>query len=219
MSEPLLPREVRRRLAMIQHAEEVTGNVAMTCRYYGISRTVYYRWLGRYREQGVDGLRDLSRRPRHSPNATHVDVVGKILYLRQNYHFGPAKIAMYLKRYHDVEVSPSGVWRILKRLDLNRLPASQRYKRLDKRWQRYEKQLPGHQVQIDVKFVEPLSPRPGPPSVGAQVLPVHRDRRLHPVTCAAHLPALRPENRDPVRRLRNRAAALPGADHPDRQWR
>jgi hypothetical protein len=32
---------------------------------------------------------------------------GKILYLRQNYHFGPGKIAMYLKRYHDVEVSQS----------------------------------------------------------------------------------------------------------------
>jgi transposase len=109
MSDPLLPREVRRRLAIIQHAEEVTGNVAMTSRYYGISRTVYYRWLRRYREQGVDGLPDLSRRPRHSPNATHVDVVGTILYLRQNYHFGPGKIAMYLKRYHDVEVSHSGV--------------------------------------------------------------------------------------------------------------
>lgn len=156
MSDPLLPREVRRRLAIIQHAEEVTGNVAMTCRYYGISRPTYYTWLRRYREQGVDGLRDLSRRPIHSPNATHVDVVGKILYLRKNYHFGPGKIAMYLKRYHDVEVSQSGVWRILKRLDLNRLPASQRYKRLDKRWQRYEKQLPGHQVQLDVKFVQPL---------------------------------------------------------------
>jgi transposase len=97
MSEPQLPREVRRRLAIIQHAEEVTGNVAMTCRYYGISRQVYYRWLQRYREHGVDGLRDLSRRPHHSPNATHVDVVGKILYLRQNYYFGPGKIAMYLK--------------------------------------------------------------------------------------------------------------------------
>jgi transposase-like protein len=59
MSEPLLPREVRRRLAIIQHAEEVTGNVAMTCRYYGISRTVYYRWLRRYREQGLDGLREV----------------------------------------------------------------------------------------------------------------------------------------------------------------
>jgi hypothetical protein len=30
------------------------------------------------------------------------------------------------------------VWRILKRLNINRLPSSQRYKRLDKRWQRYE---------------------------------------------------------------------------------
>src|SRR5271165_6746873 len=126
MSEPQLPREVRRRLAIIQHAEEVTGNVAMTCRYYGISRQVYYRWLRRYQEQGIDGLRDLSRRPHHSPNATHVDVVGKILYLRQNYHFGPGKIAMYLKR-----------------LDLNRLPASQRYKRLDRRWKRYEMNRPG----------------------------------------------------------------------------
>lgn len=50
----------------------------------------------------------------------------------------------------------SGVWRILKRLDLNRLPASKRYQRHDRRWQRYEKQLPGHQVQIDVKFIAPL---------------------------------------------------------------
>jgi transposase InsO family protein len=91
---------------------------------------------------------------------THVDVVGKIIYLRKNYHFGPAKISMYLKRYHDVTISNSGVWRILKRLDMSRLPTSQRYKRLDKRWQRYEKQLPGHQVQIDVKFIEPIKGAP-----------------------------------------------------------
>jgi hypothetical protein len=32
--------------AIIRHAQEVTGNVALTCRYYGISRTVFYRWLG-----------------------------------------------------------------------------------------------------------------------------------------------------------------------------
>jgi hypothetical protein len=98
MTEPQLPREVRRRLAIIHHAEEVTGNVAITCRYFGISRPTYYTWLRRYEKEGVDALRDLSRRPRTSPNATHVDVVGKILYLRQNYHFGPGKIAMYLKR-------------------------------------------------------------------------------------------------------------------------
>ena len=63
---------------------------------------------------------------------------------------------MYLKRYHDVEVSPSGVWRILKRLDMSRLPASQRYRRHVDRWKRYEKPLPGHRVQIDVKFIAPL---------------------------------------------------------------
>jgi hypothetical protein len=52
-----------------------------------------------------------------SPNATHVDVVWKIIYLRQNYHFGPANIVIYLKRYHDVSISQSGVWRILKCLE------------------------------------------------------------------------------------------------------
>ena len=95
--------------------------------------------------------------PGSAPNATRTEVVGKIIYLRQHYHFGPAKIAMYLQRYHDIQISHSGVWRVLKRLDLNRLPASQRHKRHDRRWQRYEKPLPGHRVQIDVKFIEPLA--------------------------------------------------------------
>ena len=84
-------------------------------------------------------------------------MVEKIIYLRTNYHFGPDKISMYLRRYHDIEVSNSGVWRILKRLDLNRLPASQRYKRHDRKWKRYEKPMPGHAVQVDVKFIAPLS--------------------------------------------------------------
>jgi Integrase core domain len=91
--------------------------------------------------------------------------VAKIVYLRQHYHFGPAKIATYLKRYHDVEVSSSGVWRTRKRLGMNRLPASQRYQRHDRRWKRYEKPQPGHRVQIDVKFIEPLpgaAPAAGP---------------------------------------------------------
>jgi transposase InsO family protein len=83
-------------------------------------------------------------------------VVGKIVHLRKTYHFGPAKISMYLKRYHDLGVSTSGVWRILRRLEMNRLPASQRYRRHVDRWKRYEKPQPGHRVQVDVKFVAPL---------------------------------------------------------------
>jgi hypothetical protein len=101
--------------------------------------------------------------------------VEKIIWLRQHYHFGPAKIAMYLARYYHVTISTSGVWRILKRLGLNRLPASA---------------LPATQPAV-----EPLrkaTPRPPaasrreihrttrPNSPEAKVLPVHRDRRLHP---------------------------------------
>ena len=149
-------RKVRHRLAVLRHAEEVSGNVAATCRYYGISRQVFYKWRRRFEEGGEEGLRDRSSAPFHSPNATKAEVVGKIIYLRQHYHFGPMKISMYLKRYHDVEIGHSAVWRVLKRLELNRLPASQRYKRHTDRWKRYEKPLPGHRVQVDVKFIEPL---------------------------------------------------------------
>src|SRR5215831_8654138 len=138
-----MDKNAARRLAIIRHAEELTGNVALTCRYYGISRTVFYRWLRRYEAEGLAGLRDRSKRPQHSPHQTPSEVVGKIIYLRQNYHFGPAKISMYLKRYHDVEISNSGVWRILKRVDLSRLPACQRYQRHDRKWKRYESRCPG----------------------------------------------------------------------------
>jgi transposase-like protein len=43
-----LDRNAARRLAIMKHAEEVTGNVSLTCRYYGTSRQVFYRWLHGY---------------------------------------------------------------------------------------------------------------------------------------------------------------------------
>jgi transposase InsO family protein len=156
VTEKELARGAAHPLAIIRHAQEVTGNVSMTCRYFGITRQAFYKWLRRYEDQGLEGLRDRSRRPHVIPHATKPEVVDKIVYLRKHYHFGPHKISMYLKRYHDVQVSPSGVWRILNRLGMSRLPASQRYRRHVDRWKRYEKPLPGHRVQIDVKFIAPL---------------------------------------------------------------
>ena len=44
MTEQQLLRMAKRRLAILRHAEEITGNVALTCRYYGISRQCFYSW-------------------------------------------------------------------------------------------------------------------------------------------------------------------------------
>lgn len=199
-------------LAVLRHAEEVTRNVSATCRYYGISRPTFYRWLHRYEELGEEGLRDGSSRPHHSPLATSTEVVGKIIYLREHYHFGPRKISMYLARYHDIQIGHSGVWRMLQRLDMNRLPSSQRYKRHDRRWKRYEKQLPGNRLQVDVKFIEPIG---GSRKKHYQYTAMTTVEDPGP----AGVPAQQPEDRDPVRGLRPREAPVRRRVHPDRQRR
>ena len=154
MSEKEILRLQKWRLGVLHHVEEVTHNVAKTCRYYGIGRTAYYEWLNRYQKEGEEGLRDKSRRPHNSPMATPVEIVAKVVYLRQTYHFGPLRIKMYLERYHGIGVNRSSIWKILKRLNMNLLPASQRYKKHTERWKRYEKPQPGHRLQVDVKFLE-----------------------------------------------------------------
>ena len=90
MTEQEQRRGAKHRLAVIRHCEEVTHNVSKTCRYYGISRQCYYRWLERYCDEG-GRLRERSRGPKNSPRATKDDVVAKVIYLRQHYHFGPPK--------------------------------------------------------------------------------------------------------------------------------
>ncbi|WP_395168580.1 hypothetical protein ACGP04_06195 [Piscirickettsia salmonis] len=76
----------------------------------------------------------------------------KIVYLRTTYHFGPLKISWYLERFHDIKVSRSGCYYILLRNRLNRLPENIR-KRSMPQFKRYEKKVPGHHVQVDVKFL------------------------------------------------------------------
>ena len=141
------------RLKVLQAAKSA-GNVARTCRHFGISRKTFYKWRRRYLEQGDIGLADRARAPHRSPRATPADVVSKILYLRQHYHFGPSRIAAYLLRFHQIRIAVSTVHRVLERLGMNRLPANQKHQPHGKRWQRYEKPQPGHRLQLDVKFLE-----------------------------------------------------------------
>lgn len=149
-----LTRLMNWRLKVLRHASEVSKNIAQTCRHFGISRPCFYKWQRRHSELGVAGLCDRPRRPHRFPRATPDEVVSKILYLRQNYHFGPARISDYLKRFHRVRIATATVHRILGRHGMRRLPANQKHQHHKKRWKRYEKQQPGHRLQMDVKFLE-----------------------------------------------------------------
>ena len=141
------------RFKVLQRAAEC-HSVARTCRHFGISRQAFYKWKKRFDEYGTAGLSDRPRRPHRSPRATPAAIVSKILYLRENYHFGAGRIAGYLKRFHQLSIATSSVHRILRRHGLARLPANQKHRPHKQRWQRYEKPQPGHRLQMDVKFLE-----------------------------------------------------------------
>jgi transposase InsO family protein len=149
-------RLVNLRLSWFRHVQEITHNVAKTCRYYGMARRTYYFWWNRYQESGIEGLKDRSKIPHHCPRATKAEVIEKIVYLRQHYYFGPRKIQMYLLRYHRIKIHASTIHRILNRLGMNRLPANQKYRPVRERFKRYEKPIPGHYLQVDVKFLGPV---------------------------------------------------------------
>ena len=108
------------RFKVLQRACERSRNVARTCRHFGISRQAYYRWKRRFEAHGAAGLSDRPSTPHRSPSATPREVISKILYLRQTYHFGPGRIADYLKRFHQRSLAVSSVHRILVRHDMNR---------------------------------------------------------------------------------------------------
>src|SRR5688500_8165411 len=83
------------RLKMLQRAAERPRSVAQTCRHYGVSRRVFYKWKKRFEAHGAAGLCDQPRVPHRAPRATTAEVVSKILYLREHYHFGAGRIADY----------------------------------------------------------------------------------------------------------------------------
>jgi transposase InsO family protein len=142
------------RCRVVQEGTSSPRNIARTCRRFGLSRQAFYRWKRRFEANGDAGLWNRSARPHRCPTALAPEVVSKILYLRQHYHFGPSRIADYLRRFHQYAIAVSSVHRVLVRHGMNRLPANQKYRAHAKRWQRYEKPQPGLRVQLDVKFLE-----------------------------------------------------------------
>ena len=78
----MTPAEIifHRRVAVLEHAQK-TGNVAETCRVFGISRTRYYQWKKVADRYGLDALVPKARRTPQMPDATPTHVVQALLTL------------------------------------------------------------------------------------------------------------------------------------------
>lgn len=144
----------RLRLRWIEHYEQVTKKVAVTCRYFGISRGTFYLWYHRYMSHDTEGLKNKSCRPHKICYQIPKDVVETILMLRHQRGYGPVRMSYHLKKKYNWFVSHTTIWRLYKEHGLSRL----RYKSQWQRYpQRYSKAVPGDRVQIDVKFIDKLA--------------------------------------------------------------
>ena len=95
--------------------------------------------------------------PKEPVNRTSPEIVDKVLHLRRTYHLGPIRIVWSLARYHAIKISEAGVSRILRRNGVSRLPRGTRLRKIHTK--RYNKQVPGHHIQMDVKLLNFDGPR------------------------------------------------------------
>jgi transposase InsO family protein len=110
---------------------------------FQVSSTTAARWASRYRVLGEAGMVDRSSRPHHSPQRVPARVERRIIKVRIQRRWGPARIA-YLLGLH-----PSTVHRVLRRYGLARLAWLDRA--TGRVIRRYEHPRPGDLVHLDVK--------------------------------------------------------------------
>lgn len=109
------------RLRLFTLAEEL-GSVSEACRQMGIARSTYYRWKPKLERYGLDGLRVRERRRPRMPNQIGPHLEHRILaYALGHPGQGPRRISAELRRckWGGIEISEHGVWRVLKRFNLN----------------------------------------------------------------------------------------------------
>jgi transposase InsO family protein len=90
------------RARFIRDWERADLSFTELCEHYGISRTIGYKWVGRYEIAGIEGLKDHSRRPHCSPARTPPEIVERVLEVRRRHPtWGGWKIVGFLERQGD----------------------------------------------------------------------------------------------------------------------
>ena len=139
--------EIDKRYNLI-HQKEWTGEpVSIICKRYGTSRKSYYKWKNRYKEKGIEGLLDNSRRPH---NIKYMKVTSEIqetiLDLRLTMRFGCNRIKFRLRRTIGLSLSTRTIYKILKRHGLNILKCQ--YRR--RGYKRFAMKHPNDMLQMDI---------------------------------------------------------------------
>lgn len=137
------------KLRFIETYSTHKGTFSSLCRLLGISTKTGYKYLKKYKEQGLAGLKETSRRPKKSPSKTCTHVENLILNVR---YLHPAwageKIKAYLKNNGYPKLpSEKTIDRILKRYGLITIEESEKHKP----WMRFEHENPNDLWQIDFK--------------------------------------------------------------------
>ncbi|MFD8110385.1 IS481 family transposase [Streptomyces microflavus] len=134
--------------------------VAHVAAEMGISRPTAHKWIRRWRAEGDTGLADRSSRPHRTPHRTPRAVEARVCDLRRTRRLGPARIGPVLG------LPASTVHRILTRHSLNRLSWIDRPTGTLIR--RYERDLPGEPIHIDVKKLGRIPDGGGHKTLGRQ---------------------------------------------------
>jgi transposase len=133
----------KRRLRLARCIVEDKWPLRRAAERFQVSVTTAARWAARYRALGEAGMEDRSSRPVRSPRRTSARRERRIIAIRVNRRWGPARIG-YLLGIH-----PSTVYRVLSRFGLAKLAWLDRA--TGRVVRRYEHHSPGDLVHVDIK--------------------------------------------------------------------
>ena len=89
------------RLNFVSRAVLPNVNFRALCREFSISAPTGYKWLARYRAHGAEGLDELSREPRHSPQKFRSLWRKELITLRKKHpSWGAKKLHLLLQQMH-----------------------------------------------------------------------------------------------------------------------
>lgn len=142
--------EIKKRVKWITLYEK-THDAGLTCRKCGISYPTLRKWLRRYNESGIEGLKDLSRCPKTSPlRKINNKVTLLINEMRSVRNLGARRIQSELLRNNSIKLSLATIHKTLKKIDAKPLIKPKRLKK----YKRYNRPIPGDRVQMDVMKVK-----------------------------------------------------------------